>query len=200
MLDFEPIPSVPGHFLLSLDTAWGKLRENPSPENMRGVIKDVQLSDSDVDVMKRPLRLVEVAESGEVSLPGLIEIFRSADLLQLRDITASSPTLLKPLMAALSHQSLMASPTTIASIDHYGELSIYPRWPGLEEDDDLAGQDGTAGTAADTDAPGVGGKTWTREELEKLSPKELGRLKSKGVDVGDLLHKKRKLQKGNAGG
>ena len=67
ILDFDILPSQPGRLLVSLDTAWAKLRENPSPENMRGIVKDTTLSEDNIGEMKRSLRLVEVASSGEVS-------------------------------------------------------------------------------------------------------------------------------------
>lgn len=34
-------------------------------------------------------------------------------------------------------------------------------------------------------------KDWTREELETLGPRQLGRLKSQGINIGDLLSRKR---------
>jgi len=44
-------------------------------------------------------------------------------------------------------------------------------------------------------------KDWTREELETLGPRQLGRLKAQGVDVGDLLGRKRiKREPGGNGG
>jgi tRNA (guanine-N(7)-)-methyltransferase subunit TRM82 len=117
----------------------------------------------------------------------------------------------------------------------YADLSLYPRWPGLEEDDDLAGP---APTDADADAENTGSgagkagkqarkadgtadgnddtqikikKDYTREELEAMGVKQLGRLKAHGVDVADLLlirkknakargkeAKRRKLEEANA--
>ena len=70
----------------------------------------------------------------------------------------------------------MASPSTIASIDHYTELSIYPRWPGLEEDDDLAGPADSApsapvGAGVERESFNAGGKTWTRKSSKSFRRK-----------------------------
>ena len=93
----------------------------------------------------------------------------------------------------------------VANLDLYADLSLMPRWPGMEEDDEMAGSAETdtqgESSAMASDAgesylpPGKAPKDWTREELEKLNVKQLGRLKSQGVDIGNLITKKRKKLK-----
>lgn len=166
------------------------------------------------------------------------------DLYQLSDISSTSSTLLDPLHATLSQSTNLTTPDTRSTLPMYGDLSLYPRWPGLEEDDDLAGPaPAAANLSAETDSPaGSGGnagqkgtgkgrrggnskgdnntsnsnsnsnrggggagnetreeapgskikKDYTRQELENMGVKQLGRLKAHGVDVSDLLLKRKK--------
>lgn len=78
----------------------------------------------------------------------------------------------------------------------YPDLDLFPRWPGFEEDEELAGPQPSSEAGDSTSLAGQGGvgpkKTWSPEELAKMSVKQLGRLKSQGVDVGDLMTKRKK--------
>ena len=118
------------------------------------------------------------------------------DLQQLADASVSSSSFLSPLLASLSHRHLLAPPKTIATLNLYPDIGLLPRWPGFEEDDDLAGE-----TAAIPERIGGGGlrgsggglkKVGTSQELEKMSVKQLGRLKAQGLKVGDLIGRKRR--------
>lgn len=95
----------------------------------------------------------------------------------MSDNTASS-SLVASLRAALSDPSLDATPTTLSQLALFPNLSLFPRWPGFEEDEELAGP------AVNTPE----GKA----ELETLNSRQLGRLKARGEDVQDLLPKKKK--------
>ena len=56
----------------------------------------------------------------------------------------------------------------------------------------------TAGSAiAPSDAASLHpeGNSWTKEELEQLGLRQLGRLKSQGVDVGEVYNRKKKQGK-----
>lgn len=82
----------------------------------------------------------------------------------------------------------------------YPNLSLYPRWPGLEEDDDLAGpapEDGAGAEGSPAPAP-FGSKTkkeYTQAEYEAMNLKTLGRLKSQGYDVEAVMKVKRRETK-----
>ena len=71
---------------------------------------------------------------------------------------------------------------------------MFPRWPGFEEDDEQAGAE--AGLDHDNDSSinippaSRSQKSWAPEELEKMSGKQLGRLKAQGVDVGDIMRRR----------
>lgn len=65
LLDFAPIPGSPGRLLVSLDTAWGVLKQNPGP-GTDGRIKDVSLSAEQTDELHKVLSVVEVSSDGKV--------------------------------------------------------------------------------------------------------------------------------------
>jgi len=117
---------------------------------------------------------------------------------KLSDISSSSTSLLDPILQSLCQPSLLTSQKALSTLDLYPDLSLLPRWPGLEEDDELAGpQPGPsrseAGESIATGPPvGKAKKAWKWEELEMMGIKELGRLKAQGVEVGDLIWRKKK--------
>lgn len=97
-------------------------------------------------------------------------------------------------------------------MDLYPDLPLLPRWPGFEEDEDLAGpselQEDEEAAASSSASPkptpasriapseaGTAGfalkRDYTREELEAMGPRALGRLKALGVDVGNLTSRKK---------
>jgi tRNA (guanine-N(7)-)-methyltransferase subunit TRM82 len=65
LLDFAPIPDSPGRLLVSLDTAWGVLKQNPGP-GTDGRIKDVSLSSEQTEELQTVLAVVEVSSDGKV--------------------------------------------------------------------------------------------------------------------------------------
>lgn len=81
--------------------------------------------------------------------------------------------------------------STIASLDLYPELTLFPRWPGFEEDDELAG----TGDNKSISEQGTGKKEVTQVELEKMNTKQLGRMKAQGANVADIIGRKRKEMK-----
>lgn len=118
--------------------------------------------------------------------------------LQLTDITSSSPLL-------TTLQSLSTYPkvsNTLSNLNLYPNLSLYPRWPGHEEDDDLAGP-----PLEDSSVPVKGPlpplsslkstkqKEFTQSEYESMNLKTLGRLKAQGYDVEGVMKVKRRETK-----
>lgn len=89
-------------------------------------------------------------------------------------MSAVSTDLLAALAAALSPTT---PATAIAGLNLYPNLGLFPRWPGFEEDEELAGEVTPA------------------SEFEGMAPKQLGRLKAQGVDVSSYLSKKRRRGK-----
>jgi hypothetical protein len=65
LLDFAPIPDSPGRLLVSLDTSWGVLKQNPGP-GTDGRFKDVSLSAEQKDELQKVLAVVEVSSDGKV--------------------------------------------------------------------------------------------------------------------------------------
>ncbi|ORX38234.1 WD40-repeat-containing domain protein [Kockovaella imperatae] len=178
VLDFAVHPRDRSKFVISMDTTWGTIKTNAMPDNMRGIIKDATPSEEDLQAMRKSIMIAEVSDSGTLS-----------------NVSSTHSSLLDPLLAMINNASLSASSSAIASLDLYDELSLYPRWPGFEEDDDLAGPADDK-TVTIGDASGnASEKTYSRAELEKMNPKQLGRLKAKGVDIGDLMPRKKKKQK-----
>ncbi|EIW68303.1 hypothetical protein TREMEDRAFT_69302 [Tremella mesenterica DSM 1558] len=176
VLDFTQIPGEEGRLVVSVDTAWGSLKRNRLPDEKVGPVGEVD--EEMLQILGKVLMVVEVSSGGQISaLPNhpILTILSSA-------LSGLSP----------------ADPKTLASLDLYPDLSLYPRWPGMEEDDDQAGQTDSAVSEAGESVVSMKGKLpneWTREELEKLNVKQLGRLKAQGVDTGDLIYKKKKALK-----
>lgn len=104
----------------------------------------------------------------------------------------------------------------------YEDLNLLPRWPGFEEDEDLAGpadekvvdpNQPSTETPLETKGskenekrgknPSVhrngfaNGNTqsYTQEELEGMGLRVLGKLRAKGVDVSDIIRRKRRKGK-----
>lgn len=100
--------------------------------------------------------------------------------------STSQESLLSSLTAPLEAESALVPVATIAALSLYPNLGLFPRWPGFEEDEELAG-------------PETGASTPGGSDFESLAPKQLGRLKSKGMDVTGLMRtKRRKGKKGSA--
>lgn len=111
------------------------------------------------------------------------------------------------------------SSSTLSQLNLYPNLSLYPRWPGLEEDDDLAGPAADpqsqsqptpsgstpgAGAAPDTSVETTSvnvplssknKKEYTQAEYSTMNLKTLGRLKSQGYDVDSFMRTKRRETK-----
>ncbi|KAL7421570.1 tRNA (guanine-N(7)-)-methyltransferase non-catalytic subunit trm82 [Cryptotrichosporon argae] len=128
------------------------------------------------------------------------------------EITADGPVLVESPMTAAFAGLPTADAKTISALQLYTDLSLLPRWPGLEEDDELAGDGSeTPGTPGGSDdgARGKKGRAkakakgriepadvagMSQEELKALDLRQLGYLKARGVDVGELTsRKKRKI-------
>lgn len=98
---------------------------------------------------------------------------------------------------------------SLTQLNLYPNLSLYPRWPGLEEDDDLAGpavdsaQPGTGtstpiiddGNKDNSTSSSKGKKEYTKAEYETMNLKTLGRLKAQGYEVDSYMRIKRRETK-----
>ena len=119
------------------------------------------------------------------------------DLSKLSDITSTASSSLSPLLTSLSSPSLSAPSTIVAGLNLYPDMSLLPRWPGFDEDEQLAGPEPGDNDPAVQSGGGMK-KVWSHEEMAKMSLKQLGRLKASGVEVGDLLGRRRKEQRTKA--
>lgn len=99
----------------------------------------------------------------------------------LSDVSSTEHSLVSTLNTAIA--ATQAPPSTLANLNLYPNLSLYPRWPGFEEDEELAGPA--------SDAPVL-----TSEQADGLTSRHLGRLKASGMQVQHLLapRKKRKAR------
>ena len=174
VVDFASLSSSPSQLLVSVDPAFGVLRHNQT--GSPGKKPEINLTAEQSADLANNLICVEVGAGPSLS------VVETSIIPSLRETLASSPV----------------SQNALANTDLYPNLSLLPRWVGFEEEDELAGKEETEEGRSGT--PDKGNhmslsmdpkKEWTREELENLGPRQLGRLKAQGVDVGDLLSKKR---------
>jgi tRNA (guanine-N(7)-)-methyltransferase subunit TRM82 len=110
---------------------------------------------------------------------------------------SSSHPLSSTLHSIVTDSSNLTSPQTLSQLNLYPDLSLFPRWPGLEEDDDLAGPAPTAEAPAEiqTGGPVFPKKEYTQSEYEAMNLKHLGRLKAQGYDVEGVMRVKRRETK-----
>lgn len=104
----------------------------------------------------------------------------------MTDAAPSQAELLSALSAPLAADSARVPVAAVAGLQLYPNLGLFPRWPGFEEDEELAGPETGAST------PSAAGGS----DYESLAPKQLGRLKAQGVDVSGLMQRKRRKGKG----
>ncbi|OCF35779.1 hypothetical protein I316_02271 [Kwoniella heveanensis BCC8398] len=180
ILDFTPISTQPGQVLVSLDTAWGVLKKNPSPgtEGRQDVIPRDDLSDEEQKALEEVFTVVSVGAGGSLN--------------------KADSAIAQPLSANLPKTNIK----TVSNLDLYPLLNMLPRWPGHDEELDEANLPSTPGGDASSIAPSsmtsaTNGlrRNYAPEELEKMGTKQLGRLKSSGVDIGNLLVQRQKKAK-----
>ncbi|WVQ95232.1 hypothetical protein IAU59_002327 [Kwoniella sp. CBS 9459] len=182
ILDFTPVPTQPGQILISLDTAWGVLKKNPSPgvEGRQDVIPRTDLSDEEQKALEEVFVVVSVGAGGSLN--------------------KADSTITQALASHLPKTDIK----TVSNLDLYPLLNMLPRWPGHDEELDEANLPSTPGTGGDassiapssmTSATNGLRRNYAPEELEKMGTKQLGRLKSSGVDIGNLLVQRQKKAK-----
>ncbi|WVF67659.1 hypothetical protein IAT40_002418 [Kwoniella sp. CBS 6097] len=180
VLDFSPVPTQPGQVLVSLDTAWGVLKKNPSPgvEGRQDVITRTELSDEEQKALEEVFVVVSIGAGGSLN---------KADSAIAQTLSSNLPK---------------TDIKTVSDLDLYPLLNMLPRWPGHDEELDEANLPSTPGGDASSIAPSsmtsaTNGlrRNYAPEELEKMGTKQLGRLKSTGVDIGNLLVQRQKKAK-----
>ncbi|WWC71258.1 uncharacterized protein I206_105211 [Kwoniella pini CBS 10737] len=189
LLDFTALPNDNGKILLSLDTAWGVLKTNPGPgtDARQDVIQRDELSIEEKESFKDTLSILEVNEEGKFSFTPSNDISSIYSNLPKTDIK------------------------TLSNLNLYPLINLLPRWPGLEEDEGIdipqinSNENGNidisddlislAPTNLTTKTLGGTIKNYTIEELNSLNLKVLGRLKSNGVDVNEILKQRQKKSK-----
>jgi hypothetical protein len=125
---------------------------------------------------------------------------------QFSETTTQHTTLLDSLYTSLSQSHLLLPPSSHASLALHANLTLLPRWPGYEDDEDdsnpsnTLNPDDTASIAGTMTTMGGGlNKTYSQEELEGMNVKQLGKLKARGLDVEGIIGRKRKEAKGRFG-
>jgi tRNA (guanine-N(7)-)-methyltransferase subunit TRM82 len=163
--------------------------------------KDFEVTEEQKVEMEKCYRIVKVQSDGSVG-PHL-NIAESELTMQIQDITPTHEisTTLNSIITNPSNQGTPSEIST-ATIALYPDLSLFPRWPGFEEDDDLAGpaveptSTPAPNTAGPSSEPGGGPKKeYTKEELSVMNLKHLGRLKAQGYPVDDYMRTKRRETK-----
>ena len=167
--------------LVSLDAGFGSIRTSTMP-----IPSSVQIP-PDNDALAHPLRALRVSKDGTFS-----------------DTSTNHHDMIASLEASLTQPHLLSDLTTASKLQLYPDLPILPRWPGMEDDDEDEGAVDVGIEQSNSDARSVVTKsegryapdrTWTAEELEMLSTKALGRLKSQGVNVATILLARKKAAK-----
>ncbi|WVO14571.1 hypothetical protein L204_102206 [Cryptococcus depauperatus] len=187
ILDFVPLTLLGDdrEIVVSLDTAWDSLKKNPGPgiEGKQDVVVRGELSETEMQEMRRVFAVVKVGTSGSLAL---------ADSARFEPLVSALPT---------------TAPKTLANLNLYPLLGVLPRWPGFEEDFEDSLPPMVPGMVPISSSPSAyapsvvstfgGGikKNYTPDELEQLNTKQLGRLKAAGVDVGSILLKRQKKAK-----
>lgn len=169
VLGLTPVPGNPSSLLVALDSTFG-----------------VKKGDAELDQARaaQSFAVVSAAADGKVSQINLIRFGHVDTPAQLSDVSAQHQPLLTALNQSLAaSDSLAATPAALSQLALYPNLGLFPRWPGFEEDEELAG------TAEDSTTAGGG------DDKEKLNTRQLGRMKARGADVQDLIPKKNKKRK-----
>ena len=216
VLDFAILPS--SQLLVTCDPAFGVFTQNQTGRPpAKGKAVERTVTPDQTTTTSDCVTVVQVGSGASVSWNSHWQMI-IADV----KLESTSSPLLTTITSLLADSANAVQPKILSALSLYPDLSLLPRWPGFEEDDDLAGSNepvtdpseqpaeadpakqgekavprtGTAlySKMAPSEAGTTGSafkKDWTREELEGLGPRQLGRLKAQGVDVGDLLSRKR---------
>lgn len=135
---------------------------------------------SQLVVTMDPARAPYAAIDANSAAFALVDVAADAQLL---DVSASDDAFVAPLEAALATRP--ATPETLAKLQLYPDLALYPRWPGFEEDEELAG-------------PATADPTAVPDDAASMNSRQLGRMKAGGAEVQHLLGP-RKKRKGKHG-
>jgi tRNA (guanine-N(7)-)-methyltransferase subunit TRM82 len=202
ILDYSPLPNSSDTYLLTLDTTFGPINLNQLTGQMpKPKPKDFEVTEEQKVEMEKCYRIVKVELDGSVG-PHL-NIAESELTMQIQDITPTHE-ISNTLNGIITNPTNQGTPSEIstATLSLYPDLSLFPRWPGFEEDDDLAGPavEPTSApaltTAGPSSEPGGGPKKeYTKEELSVMNLKHLGRLKAQGYPVDDYMRTKRRETK-----
>ncbi|WVW85279.1 hypothetical protein I302_107317 [Kwoniella bestiolae CBS 10118] len=186
ILDFTVLPNQNGKVVISLDTAWGMLKKNPGPgiESRQEAIPRDDLTKEEKEGLDGFFKVIQIGDKGEVS-------------------ESSDPSLSSSILPSLPKTDLK----TLSNLNLYPLINILPKWPGLEEEVEggdpplppTEGEENDMISLAPTSmtARTFGGtkRNYTKEELGTMNSKVLGRLKSQGVDIGNLLVQRQKKAK-----
>jgi tRNA (guanine-N(7)-)-methyltransferase subunit TRM82 len=197
VLDYSLIPGTNDQILITLDTSFNVATFNQKAAQKPAAVAEDDISQEQREEMKKSYRIVQIASDGSVRDLSFGS-YKADD--QFTDITSSHP-----LQSTLD--SIITSPTNqttskdLSTLNLYPDLSLFPRWPGLEEDDDLAGpstdpipSDPTPTTGVVMEPSGPR-KEYTHEEYQVMNLKHLGRLKAQGYKVDDYMRTKRRETK-----
>lgn len=170
VLDVTLIPGSTDLFV-SLDTAFGVLKHNPSPTAPPAT---PDLSEEALAKMAQDTLIISASSDGTLSLSSRAN----------------------PLAASLKAESNTATPDQLSKLsDLYPDLGLLPKWSGEDAEEageggggagDGASEAGTAMTSSGARSP----FSYTPEELAQMPVKQLGRLKAQGVNVMEYIQQK----------